>query len=206
MATVSHPNWLLLTEDPPRPAEEGRAAPFWQTLESTEVLPAPRPVRVDRVLVRPGVETEYQYRPRGRRAVFVLPVTPEGEAVLIRQYRYPLRATITEIVAGGVEDGEDLLQAAARELREEVGGAAGRWVPLAAFYPQPSVSGVAFYPLLALDVVLGEAAQEDTETIERLPVPLLEAYAMLERGEILDGSSCLVLWQARAELQRLGLL
>lgn len=192
-----HPNWATLTEDEQQP---------WQTLSSREVVGPPRRVWEDRVEVRPGVQTTYQYHPRGHRAVFVLPVTAAGDIVLIRQYRYPLRATITEIVAGGVEAGEDLLTAAARELREEVGGTAGEWLALPGFYPQPSINGVVFFPLLALNVTLGEMAHEDTETIERLTLPLAEAYAMLERGEVQDGPSSLVMWQARAELTRRGLL
>jgi len=87
-----------------------------------------------------------------------------------------------------------------------VGGAASEWVPLPGFYPQPSISGVVFYPLLALGVTLGAAQLEDTETIERVVLPLAEVYRMLEAGEIQDGPSSLTLWQARGELTRRGLL
>ena len=193
----AHPNWSQLTEDSVQP---------WKTLSSRQLVGGFRKVLEDRVEVRPGTETTYQYRPRGPRAVFVLPVTVAGEAVLIRQYRYPLRATITEIVAGGVEKGEDLQAAAARELLEEVGGVANEWVALPAFYPQPSISGVVFYPLLALGVTLGDMAHEDTETIERVALPLAKAYEMLEAGEIQDGPSSLTLWHARRPLAERGLL
>lgn len=192
-----HPNWPTLREDAQQP---------WKTLSSRVLVDGFRRILEDQVRVRDGVETVYQYRPRGPRAIFVLPITLAGEAVLIEQYRYPLRATITEIVAGGVERGEELLPAAQRELLEEVGGTAQEWVPLPAFYPQPSISGVVFYPFLALNVDLGEMHHEDTETIERVVMPLKEAYRMLEAGEIQDGPSSLVLWHARAELVRRGLL
>ena len=195
--TREHPNWAGLTEDDLQP---------WRTLSARTLVGGSRTVQEDRVQVRPGVETTYQYRPRGPRAVFVLPVTARGEAVLIRQYRYPLRATITEVVAGGVERGEELLDAAARELREEVGGVAAEWAALPGFYPQPSISGVVFYGFVALGVKLGEAQNEETETIERLTVPLAEAYRRLEAGEIQDGPSSLVLWHARRLLTDRGLL
>lgn len=192
-----HPNWAALVEDDTQP---------WATLESRQIVSGFRTVFEDRVRLPSGVETTYQYRPRGPRAVFVLPVTAAGEAVLIRQYRYPLRATVTEVVAGGVERGEDLLAAAQRELHEEVGGVAAEWVPLPGFYPQPSISGVIFYPFLALGVTLGDMHHEDTETIERVVVPLAEAYRRLDAGEILDGSSSLAMWHARGVLAGRGLL
>ena len=192
-----HPNWATLTEDATQP---------WDTLESRQLVSGFRVVYEDRVRLPSGAQTTYQYRPRGPRAVFVLPVTAQGEAVLIRQYRYPLRATVTEVVAGGVEHGEQLQPSAERELKEEVGGVAAEWVALPGFYPQPSISGVAFSGFLALGVTLGDTAHEETETIERVTLPLAEAYRMLEAGEIQDGPSSLTLWHARAHLTARGLL
>ncbi|WP_293915395.1 NUDIX hydrolase [Deinococcus sp.] len=190
-------NWAQLVPDEAQP---------WQTLSSAELAAPPRQLLRDRVRAHGGQELDYVYRPRGPRAVFVLPITAASEAVLIRQYRYPLRATITEIVAGGLEPGEDLLAAAARELREEVGGVAREWVALPGFYPQPSISGVVFYPLLALGVVLGESENEDSELIECLVLPLPEVYRRLHAGDILDGPSSLTLFHAHAELERRGLV
>lgn len=192
-----HPNWHTLKEDREQP---------WQTLSSRQLVTGIRPITEDQVRTPGGTEFLYQYRQRGPRAVFVLPVTSEGQLVLIRQYRYPLRATITEIVAGGVEPDEDVRLAAERELLEEVGGVAQEWLALPGFYPQPSISGVVFYAYLALDVTLGEAHLEPTETIESFAVDVPEAYRMLEAGEIQDGSSALTLWQARSILKERGYL
>ncbi|WP_027481497.1 NUDIX domain-containing protein [Deinococcus pimensis] len=194
---MRHPNWDDLHPDETQP---------WEALESVTLSPPPRLFVRDRVRLHTGTVTEYTYRPRGPRAVFVLPVTGAGEAVLIRQYRYPLGAWITEIVAGGIESGEDVTDAAARELREEIGGEAAEWVPLPAVYPQPSISGVVFLPLLALGVTLGAAAHEESELIEPVTVPLTEAYRRLHAGEIHDATSSLVLFHALPELQRRGLL
>lgn len=194
---TEHPNWHTLQEDEVQP---------WQTLSTRQLVTGIRPITEDQVRTPGGTEFTYQYRKRGPRAVFILPVTKTGEMVLIRQYRYPLRAIITEIVAGGVEKGEDILAAAQRELAEEVGGTSDEWLPLPGFYPQPSISGVVFYTYLALNVVLGEAHLEPTETIERFTVPAAEAYRMLEAGEIQDASSALTLWNARSVLKARGLI
>ena len=192
-----HPNWPTLVPGDTQP---------WQTLSSEALSGPPHLLNRDRVCTAQGHELTYLYRPRGPRAVFVVPVTPHREVVLIRQYRYPLGAWITEVVAGGMEDGEDVLQSAARELMEEVGGTAQEWVPLPAFYPQPSVSGAAFYPLLALGVTLGKAHPEPDELIERLVLPLAEAYRRLLAGEILQGPGSLALFHARPHLEARGYL
>lgn len=193
----THPNWPRLVPDETQP---------WQTLSSQAVSGPPHTLNRDRVRTQVGAEFEYLYRPRGPRAVFVVPVTPQGEIVLIRQYRYPLGAWITEVVAGGMEDGEDVLESAARELTEEVGGTAQEWIALPAFYPQPSVSGAIFYPLLALGVTLEAARPEPDELLERLVLPPAEVYRLLTVGEMLHGPGALVLFQARAHLEARGLL
>lgn len=194
---MRHPSWDALVPDDAQP---------WTPLDTVRLSPPPRELVRDRVRTHGGDEIEYTYRPRGPRAVFVLPVTAAGEAVLLRQYRYPPRAFLTEIVAGGIEEGEDVEAAAARELREEVGGTAAEFVALPGVYPQPSISGVVFHGVLALGVTLGERAPEASELIEPLAVPLPEAYRRLEAGAIPDAMSALTLFHARAELVRRGLL
>jgi ADP-ribose pyrophosphatase len=194
---AAHPNWSQLVPDDAQP---------WQTLTSQPLSGPPHVLNLDRVQTQAGTEVDYLYRPRGPRAVFVVPVTAAGEVVLIRQYRYPLGAWILEVVAGGMEPGEDVLQSAARELMEEVGGQAAEWTALPAFYPQPSVSGAAFFPLLALGVTLGEARPEPDELIERLVLPVAEAYRLLAAGEMLHGPGALALFYARPHLEARGFL
>ena len=194
---AAHANWSQLVPDDVQP---------WQTLTSEPLSGPPHVLLRDRVRTGQSYELTYLYRPRGPRAVFVVPVTAAGEVVLIRQYRYPLGAWITEVPAGGIEAGESVLEGAARELMEEVGGTAQEWVALPAYYPQPSVSGAAFFPLLALGVRLGEARPEPDELIERLVMPLAEAYRLLSAGEMLHGPGSLALFHARAHLEARGLL
>lgn len=192
-----HSNWPHLIPDDKQP---------WQMLSRTELNGPPRRLVRDVVQLHGGGQAEYVYRPRGPRAVFVLPITLEGQGVLIREYRYPLGATISAVVAGGVEEGEELSAAAERELLEEAGGVATEWLALPGFYPQPSISGSVFYPYLAFGVVLQAPQNEDSELIERCVLPLPEIYRRLAAGEIMDGPSSLVLFQAQAELMRRGLL
>ena len=177
----------------------------WRTLRSAEISPSPRLVR-DLVEGHAGTSFEYVYRPRGGAAALVVPITRDAQVVLLRQYRYPLRMTLIEIPAGGVEEGEQPLEAAKRELLEEVGGTASEFVELPLFCPQPSFTGQVFHPFVAFDVTLGESSPEDSELLRIEVVPILEAYRRLDEGAIPNGPSALCLFHARKVLVERGLL
>src|SRR4051794_764070 len=59
--------------------------------------------------------------------VAVLPISPEGDVYLTRQFRYALGRESVEVPSGTVEDGEEPLAAAKREIREELGIEAQQW-------------------------------------------------------------------------------
>src|ERR687893_3174215 len=67
----------------------------------------------------------------------MMPVDSKGRILLVKQYRLPARSYMWELPAGRVDQGEKLLQAAKRELREETGLTARSWKKLASFYVSP---------------------------------------------------------------------
>src|SRR5580704_3874107 len=77
-------------------------------------------LKVDRVIEPGGVETtrEVVCHPG---SVVVLPRLPDGRLILVRQYRYAVKESLWELVAGGMERGETPRQSARRELLEEAG-------------------------------------------------------------------------------------
>lgn len=188
----SHPNWTELQPEKKLPLE---------VLASRDFTVGKRTVRTDTLRMPSGHEFEELYRPRGPRAVFVLPITADGQVVLLREYRHPVQATILGTVAGTLEEGEEVFSAAQRELLEEAGGTAAEWVALPAFYPNASFSGAVYYAFIAFGVQLGAAHLMPDETIERVVLPLTEAYRRLRAGEIHDAPSSLVLWHAMDVLQ-----
>ena len=70
-------------------------------------------------------------------SVVLIPVTDDGQVVLVRQYRHAIGRSAWELPAGTLEPNEDPQKAAARECHEEIGLVPARLDPLGAFYPTP---------------------------------------------------------------------
>lgn len=145
-------------------------------------------LRVDRVRLPGGLETEREVVEH-RGAAAVVPLTEGGEVLLVRQFRYAVGEPLLEIPAGTLEPGEAPLACAVRELAEEAGVQAAQWDPLAVLYPSPGVLTEAMHIFLAtgLSPMPGRAAPDEDLAVERLP--LEEALARVERGEIRDAKS-----------------
>jgi 8-oxo-dGTP pyrophosphatase MutT (NUDIX family) len=99
-------------------------------------------------------------------SVLVVPVTAEGQLVMVSQYRHNLKRHSLEFPAGAVNDAEDPDDAAQRELSEETGyqlPSDGKLVSLGAFYSLPSETNKTTHIYLARGVVPAGPAKGDTE-------------------------------------------
>lgn len=131
-------------------------------------------------------------------AVWVVPVTTEGQVALIRNYRYAVDDWCYEVPAGGLGPDGNPEEIARQELLEEVGGMAADLCYVGQFYTSNGISNEVAYVYLATDVELGETHHEPTELIEIHLVPVEEALRMARDGEISDGPSALaLLWCER---------
>jgi ADP-ribose pyrophosphatase len=142
-------------------------------------------------------------------AVYVVPVTPDGRVILIRQYRYPVDDWCLEVPAGGSHDrpGVPLEDVARRELAEEVGARGGTIEWVGRFYSANTHSDQESHIFLALGVELGGTpAHESTEQIELVPMSAREALALARAGKIPDGASALALLLCEDHLRRRGCL
>jgi 8-oxo-dGTP pyrophosphatase MutT (NUDIX family) len=102
-------------------------------------------------------------------SVIIVPVTPTGDIVLVRQYRYNLKRYTLELPAGTVAKGESPEEAAVRELREETGYVtpeAENLLSLGQFYSLPSETNKNISLFLATSVERSGPAPHDNE-IER---------------------------------------
>jgi 8-oxo-dGTP pyrophosphatase MutT (NUDIX family) len=159
----------------------------WTTRSSREVYRNPWiTVREDQV-VRPDGSPGIYGVVSTALAVGVLALTDRDEVVLVGQWRYTLDAYSWELVEGGAHDGEDGLAAARRELREEAGFAASSWERLGGDLAiSNSVTDERAELWLARGLTPVPPAPEPTEVLEVAAVPLHEALARVDRGEITD--------------------
>jgi 8-oxo-dGTP pyrophosphatase MutT (NUDIX family) len=129
-------------------------------------------------------------------AVGVLAV--EGEEVyLVGQYRYTLERYSWEIVEGGCVEGEEILDAARRELEEETGLRARNWERMGDAHLSNSVSDEYAVWYLATGLEQGVCRPDGTERLQVRRVGLEEALRMTFTGEITDALSMLALMHLR---------
>ncbi len=140
-------------------------------------------------------------------AVGVLPVVfdAEGNAsvVLVSQYRPPYERDVIEIPAGMRDvDGESTAEVARRELIEEAGLQAGNLEYLTEILPSPGMTDSITTLYLATDCtpVPHDRQGPEEEHMDVLHVPLADAVAMVERGEIADAKSVVAVLFAQRRL------
>lgn len=117
--------------------------------------------------------------------VNIVPITTQGEVVLIRQYRHATGKIHWEAPGGAVHHGEDPSLGAARELREETGYVSENLIPLAENHPNPALQDNLIFTYLALDCVdTGLQELDPYEEIQVDKIPLSQLEDKVRSGEI----------------------
>ena len=99
-------------------------------------------------------------------SVAIVAFDREGRLVLTRQFREGVGRELLELPAGIVDEGEDELVAAQRELAEETGLCGGRWRRLRRLYPSPGFLREPITLFLAEELDEGEADLDEGEQLE----------------------------------------
>jgi 8-oxo-dGTP pyrophosphatase MutT (NUDIX family) len=116
--------------------------------------------------------------------VVMVGVTSTGNVILERQFRPPMGRDVIELPAGLVENGENMEEAARRELIEETGWAAGKLEFLAEGPLSTGASTEALRAYLCTELVhVGRNGGDDNEIIEVIEVPLQEAHKFLREQQ-----------------------
>ena len=128
-------------------------------------------------------------------AVCVIPILPNGNLCLVRQYRYGPRAEFIEIPAGKLDAGEDPLVCAKRELEEEIGYSAGKLTFLTNIHPAIGFSNEKMWMYLAEDLILSKQNLDQDEFLELYPLSVNAAIDLISQRKITDVKTVIgILW------------
>ena len=157
-------------------------------------------VRLDRARLCDGsiVRREVVEHPGG---VTILPVDEDGTCYMVRQFRYPMGRMMLEAPAGKLERGEDPAECAVRELSEETGFTADKYVYLGANCTSPGFSTEILHIYLALGLHPGRSHPDAGEFLNVEKHALSELTDMVMRNEIDDGKTIIAVLKAAKYLE-----
>ena len=177
---------------------------FFEKQLETETVYEGRIVDIKRdvVLLQNGNEADREVvlHPGG---VGIIPVTHDGKVLMVRQFRYPMEEELLEVPAGKLDSGEDPLECAVRELSEETGCTAGRYVDLGKIYPSPGFCRETLYLYLALDLSYGEMHLDENELLSVEAIELDKLVDMIMANELYDAKSIIAIMKAKKYLESL---
>lgn len=159
----------------------------WKVLKSSDVFKAGFfRLRVDECELPDGRVMPRYYVLEFPDWVNVIPVTADGQIVLVEQYRHGADEVFLEIPGGSTHSGgEDPRLAGERELLEETGFTAGEWVSCGFHYPNPALQSNKMHTFLALNC--REIAKPNLDPFEDLRTvikPAQEVYELWKCGEM----------------------
>ena len=152
-------------------------------------------VRTDAVLLPTGrnaTREVVEHRP----SVVVVPIDADGNAILVRQYRYPAEQVLLEAPAGVVEESETPDDCAMRELQEEIGFSSRDLRALGGFWTSPGYCTEFMYAYLAKDLVPSRLEADADESIEVQRVSISRVSRLIRLGEIQDAKTIAALLMA----------
>ncbi|MDD3793433.1 MAG: NUDIX hydrolase [Candidatus Gracilibacteria bacterium] len=152
------------------------------------------------------VQEDKVIRPDGKDGIFgtvkmldgisILPIDNNGNVYITREFKYGLGEESFEVVSGGIDENENHLDCAKRELKEELGIIAENITYLGVVNPFTSVIKSKAYLYLAQDISFTKSKNDGTETIKLTKLPLQEVYNMVISGKITHGPSCVLILKA----------
>lgn len=122
--------------------------------------------------------------------VCVAALTDDNEVLMVSQFRYPYSEVIMEIPAGKRDSADEPpLECGKRELKEETGAIAEKFIPLGELYPTPGYCGEIIWMYAATGLSFGEQSPDEDEFLSVHKIPLETAVKMILKGELKDAKT-----------------
>ena len=134
--------------------------------------------------------------------VVIAALKPNGNIIMERQYRKPVEDVVFEIPAGKMDPGEEMEEAALRELREETGYTPEHIRFLTSSWPSVGFSREVLHVFLATGLHAGETDLDDNEAIDLEEHHIDELYDMVMRGKLTDGKSQVAILMVKGLIDR----
>jgi ADP-ribose pyrophosphatase len=151
-------------------------------------------LKVDRIIEPGGVRAEREVVHHAG-SVVILAHSDDDRIVLVKQYRYPAKQFLWELIAGGLEPGERPLAAARRELLEETGYRARKFKLLFNFFPSPGILTEKMFLVEATELSRSRAQPERDERIKVGHFTPVQVMKMIKSRRIRDAKTLVgILW------------
>lgn len=126
-------------------------------------------------------------------AVAVCPITPENKVILVKQFRKACEKPLLEIPAGKLEQGEERISAAKRELEEETGYIADELEDITEMYGSPGFSNEKISIYIAENLTKGKMQLDEDEFLELAYYDMNEIKTLLDNKELEDAKTIIAL-------------
>lgn len=173
------------------------------TIHKTKIVASSRLFKIEALDLEFSNGEKRQYErlvSRGVGAVLIVPVLDENTILLIREYAAGTERYELAFPKGKVEKGEEILDAANREIMEEVGYESANLTVMKALSLAPGYLGHVTHIILAQDLSEHREEGDEPEEIEVVPWKISEIDKLLERDDFAEGRSVAALYLLKQAL------
>ena len=152
-------------------------------------------VEIKKIITPEGRES-YREIVKHHGGACILPVDGEGNCYLVKQFRSPFERVLLEAPAGKIDQGEEPLTTATREITEETGLTAAVIEPIGTMIATPGYCSEIIYLYIATGLTYVGGEPDPSEYLSTVKMPLAEALELAEKGEIEDAKTLIAIYRA----------